>query len=352
MPPASPTRALAIHPGALGDVLLAIPALRALRATGGRRAPPSGAAPSPVAVTLAAQPRIGALLVALGEVDEAVAFDTLGLEALFSAEALATDARVVRRLSAVDRVVCWFGSRDPDFVRRLCAIAPDAVVAPPSSSTMSVWQHLRRSVEVGVPDRAHATSPPPSRRVEAAGHDGAAESALSGAAGDRAPVAVSTALRDQGRQALHAAGWDGVSRVVVVHPGAGGTAKRWPVDGFLDVIAEVDATIVVHEGPADADAARSLLARAGVRSPRVIALVDPSLPLLAGVLAEAAAYLGNDSGVSHLAAAVGTPSVVLFTPPALPWVPWSPSARCLTVNTAALAAADRDAVRAALVALT
>ncbi|RPH76792.1 MAG: glycosyltransferase family 9 protein, partial [Candidatus Rokuibacteriota bacterium] len=53
---------LAVHPGALGDVLLAVPALRALRATAGGR------------LVLAAQPRIGALLQALDVVDHAVAF--------------------------------------------------------------------------------------------------------------------------------------------------------------------------------------------------------------------------------------------------------------------------------------
>jgi len=90
---------LAIHPGALGDVLLGIPALRALRDAGGR-------------LTLAAQPRIAALLVALGEADEARNFESLRLDALFAG---AGDAR----LPAVERVVCWFGARDPDFVRRL-----------------------------------------------------------------------------------------------------------------------------------------------------------------------------------------------------------------------------------------
>jgi ADP-heptose:LPS heptosyltransferase len=160
-------------------------------------------------------------------------------------------------------------------------------------------------------------------------------------------VVVSSALREQGSRALRDAGWDGAARVVVVHPGAGGIAKRWPVDGFIDVIADLDAAVVVHEGPADAEAAHALLARA---SGRLLRLVDPPLPVLAGVLGAAAAYVGNDSGISHLAAAVGTPSVVLFTRAALPWTPWSPTARCLTVNTAAVVAAERDAVRGALAA--
>ena len=44
----------------------------------------------------------------------------------------------------------------------------------------------------------------------------------------------------------------------------------------------------------------------------MLTLVSPPLPVLAGVLSMAQAYLGGDSGVSHLAAAVGAPAVILF----------------------------------------
>ena len=77
-------------------------------------------------------------------------------------------------------------------------------------------------------------------------------------------------------------------------------------------------------------------------------LDEPSLPRLAGVLACASAYLGNDSGVSHLAAALGTPSVVLFTRDKLAWQPWEPRARPLVVSTASLERADLDRVLATL----
>ena len=73
-------------------MLLAVPALRALRAAG--------------PVTLAAQPRIAALLHALGVVDAHVAFDDLGLDALFSDDTARTP-----RLPVTERVVSWFGAR-------------------------------------------------------------------------------------------------------------------------------------------------------------------------------------------------------------------------------------------------
>ena len=61
--------------------------------------------------------------------------------------------------------------------------------------------------------------------------------------------------------------------------------------------------------------------------------MEPSLTELAGALVIARAYIGSDSGVSHLAACVGTPSVILYPPETLRrWAPWSPSALPLGVG--------------------
>ena len=91
------------------------------------------------------------------------------------------------------------------------------------------------------------------------------------------------------------------------------------------VAARGPLTVVVHQGPADRAAVEALLARLDRPVER---LVEPELPALAAALASARAYLGGDSGISHLAAAVGAPSVILFPPAHLPrWTPWSPAAR-------------------------
>src|SRR5215470_383045 len=83
---------LVVHPGALGDVLLAVPALRALQSC--HHGEP---------VVLAAQPHIGALLGALGAVDLARPFDSLGLEPLFVDDG--APARVAAITDAA-RVIC------------------------------------------------------------------------------------------------------------------------------------------------------------------------------------------------------------------------------------------------------
>ena len=311
--------ALVLHPGALGDVLLAVPALRALRAEGDL-------------VTIAAQPRIGALLVALGVVDQAIAFDTLGIEALFTDTSLPRDAPLARHLSTATRVVCWFGARDAQFTRRLSSLAPRAAIAPPSTPPTLVWRHLLSTAAATMPT-AHDQDSPTDTLV--------------------APIAVTRSVAAAGREALVAAGWDGHSHLLIVHPGAGGTSKRWPAEGFAEITASLEATVAVHEGPADAEAVSAFMASADrvfakKSSSAPILLMNPALPTLAGALSLATAYLGNDSGVSHLAAAVGTRSVVLFTEPALPWLPWSKTADGVTVTTSHLHPNERAAIAAAL----
>jgi heptosyltransferase-3 len=288
---------LAVHPGALGDVLLAIPALRALRA--GR--------PSPL--MLAAQPRIGGLLEALAVVDRAVAFDALGLDALF-----VEDPARLPRLPTVGRLICWFGARDPVFTRRLGALAPGAVVALSAAPDRLVWEHLLATTGAGTGDWC-------------------------------APVVVSDATRAEGARALVDAGCEGPRPWLFVHPGAGSAAKRWPADAFARAVTTIAArarlNVVVHVGPADREAGAALRRHLGAG---VAWLVEPALPALAGALAEATLYLGNDSGVSHLAAAVGVPSLVLFDARHLAWRPWWVGARVRTVTPGQTRAEEIEAV--------
>lgn len=301
---------LVIHPGALGDVLLAIPALRALRS----------AFPDD-ALSLAAQPQIGELLMALGVVDRQVPFDSLGLDALFVDGPLPTRARALSRAA---RVISWFGARDATFVCRLSTVVPDALIAPPApTGDIPTWEHLVQTVAKHTVDASWL-----------------------------APVAVPKRLVEESRRWLDAAGWDGTTRLVMVHPGAGGVAKRWPVQGFARALEDLTQRaclgVIIHEGPADAEAAAALRARFQTPAMR---LVQPPLPLLTGILSHVAVYLGNDSGISHLAATVGAPSAVLFTMATLAWRPWAPAGRLIVVTTTEVEETDVSRVLAQVRAL-
>ena len=101
------------------------------------------------------------------------------------------------------------------------------------------------------------------------------------------------------------------SKTVLIHPGAGSPRKRWPLSGFRDVAVQLEALRLSPEfviGPAEQDLIPEL-AHCDATVHRPVG----SLDLLAR-LRSAAAYIGNDSGVSHLAAWAGLPSIVIFGP--------------------------------------
>ncbi|MCB9457463.1 MAG: WecB/TagA/CpsF family glycosyltransferase [Anaerolineaceae bacterium] len=116
---------------------------------------------------------------------------------------------------------------------------------------------------------------------------------------------------------------------IVIHAGSGGysTARRWPPESFAAVgdalHAAYHAQIILVGGAGDDSAA--------VKAAMLSQALDltgqtPSLPELAGVIQSADLFIGGDSGVSHLAAAAGTPVVAVFGPsnPAA-WSPWNPA---------------------------
>jgi ADP-heptose:LPS heptosyltransferase len=170
----------------------------------------------------------------------------------------------------------------------------------------------------------------------------------------RQPISAGPSLVAEGRVALQKLGWDGSGRLLVAHPGAGGRAKVWATEGFAAVLARLGQLVpslgvVVHRGPADSEAVAALSA---VLPRQVMVLADPDLTVLAGVLSVATAYVGNDSGISHLAATLGVPSAVLFTAERVAWRPWAEHVEPQVVSMPALREADvQCAVDSLLVAL-
>lgn len=100
----------------------------------------------------------------------------------------------------------------------------------------------------------------------------------------------------------------------VVHPGAHLPDRRWPSERFAAVgraLARKRVTPVVTGGPAELKLAQDTAARIG---PTVVCLAGRlSLGGMAALMADARAVLTNDTGMSHVAAAVAAPSVVIFT---------------------------------------
>jgi len=103
---------------------------------------------------------------------------------------------------------------------------------------------------------------------------------------------------------------------VLVHPGASGPERCWPVDRYAAVAAAVRAAghpVLVTGSAAEVRLARAVAAAADLPEDAVVA-GRTDLAALAGMVAHARLVVCGDTGVAHLATAYGTPSVVLFGP--------------------------------------
>ena len=113
-------------------------------------------------------------------------------------------------------------------------------------------------------------------------------------------------------------------RIAVLHPGSGSAKKNWPAEKFAALgrwlVDELALRLVVVRGEADAAPVSQLTT---ALAPRPVELATGlKLVELAAVLERSTVFAGNDSGITHLAAAVGTPTVALFGPASIPiWEP-------------------------------
>jgi len=265
-------RLLGIHSGALGDVVLFAQLLAALRRPG-------------ATVALAAGAEKAALLAALGVVDEPLDFHGLPIHEVFLDSADASRLSLAERWPRCDRLVSCFATGNALTERALAAACgagrADFLPVRPAEGDrrhlLEVWAD-----RLGLPP-----VPPPCWLVP-------------------------PAMAEGGRRALASAGHASPDRFVAIHPGSGSPGKCWPVECFVALAERLDLPTVVVLGPVEGErmppAAVGTLRRAG---PVVVA---PSLADLAGICAAATAFVGNDSGPAHLAAAVGTPTLALFGP--------------------------------------
>ncbi len=123
--------------------------------------------------------------------------------------------------------------------------------------------------------------------------------------------------------ALVAAEGIGAAPIVGLAPGAAyGHAKRWPPKYVADVIATLAAqhgiACVLFGASGDVGAGREIESALGSRAlgpGRLVNLIGRTdLRRLVGMLARCRAFVTNDSGSMHLAAALGTPTVAMFGP--------------------------------------
>ncbi|MFH1888152.1 MAG: glycosyltransferase family 9 protein [Pseudomonadota bacterium] len=208
------------------------------------------------------------------------------------------DRRALEVLSSLDGAVLFSGSRElgesfsrfgPPFIR--------ASPRPPVNLRVHVAEHLRRELSESLFGKASEAIP----------------SWKSLSAGTPSPLFPSR---------------------IVLHPGAGSPRKRWHLDRFLDLFQLLQSrgqSPVFVLGPAETCLWEKLTA-AGVD--RDCLVLPSDVGGLARLLREAGGFVGNDSGVAHLAGFLGVPTVTVFGPSdPVRWSPLGPRSVALRAPT-------------------
>lgn len=152
-------------------------------------------------------------------------------------------------------------------------------------------------------------------------------------------IRATKADRDRGKELLKEIGLDFSKKLTVIQPGSGGLNKCWHLDNFLGVARDlvskgVEAIFLL--GPAELD--RFSNARIKDISSVARCLTDLSVAQVLGILSCADGFVGNDSGITHLAAGMGIRTLAVFGPtnPAV-YRPLGPAVTVFANSTAAFA---------------
>jgi ADP-heptose:LPS heptosyltransferase len=120
-----------------------------------------------------------------------------------------------------------------------------------------------------------------------------------------------------------ARGMRGSARFLGFHPGAGKVPNRWPAEKFAELIDRLSdatgCTAFITSGPMDEEVLADTLRQVKCQ---VQVIVNQPIRRVASIIKQADLYVTNDTGVMHIAAAVGTPTLALFGPTdPLQWAP-------------------------------
>ena len=127
------------------------------------------------------------------------------------------------------------------------------------------------------------------------------------------PLQLSKEALNFSRDYLARSGLKENERILAIHPGSGNPAKNWSPSHFAGIAdwAARRARVLLISGPAQ-DGVREV--KENLRKAAPLIAENLSLLQLAAILRRCTAYLGNDSGITHLASSLGLPTIALFGP--------------------------------------
>jgi len=286
-------RALIIQPGAIGDCILTLPLAAFVKNSLGLGG-----------IDILGHTEYVGLLPGRSCIDGVRSMDAMDLHRLF---AKASDFELKDRDALISAfsdyawIVTFMGGPESNFEQNLiftanCSHSAEVMtlaMKPPECGCEHVADfYIRQFVERSGSLRQSQRAETDERLIKAAGAD------------------VPT-----GMKLLKEAGLDAGRKLAVIQPGSGGKEKCWYVGNFLAVAAGLASRgfeVVFLLGPAE----RERLGDATISRTNNVApcITDLSLTEVVGLLSCADAFVGNDSGIGHLAGAMGIKTAVVFGP--------------------------------------
>jgi len=258
-------RILIIRPGAIGDTLLTLPVIQALRQHHANSH-----------ITFIGNAAVLPLMLASGIVDAVSDYQSLQWSELFSTRGIQhPDTRAM--ISQANLVICWL--RDPDGIveRNLHNAGAGRVIVAPgrpaAEDRTHIVQYLAQTIGVQVNHVDFVLKLP---------------------------------------QPMH---HPDQKYSLAIHPGSGGAQKCWPPSRFVSLIQHFlgkGQHVLLLSGPADRERMQTILDALSEGVEYLEIMQDAPLLDVAYALLKCGCYLGNDSGITHLAAMLGLPTLALF----------------------------------------
>ena len=277
---------LVIHQGALGDFILALPALMTLRKSFPQAKP-----------VIMGYPGILELVEKRFYAEEIVSVDQRGVASFFVPGG-DLDPGLSQYFGTFDLIVVFGKEAEGSILSNLRRVCQGQIIHlnsfPPLNERIHLTDHLLREL----------------RRNHIAGEE------------QDPQLFLSHSDQVWGRSYCKKKGLteDEKAKAIVLHPGSGSRRKVWPVERFIDLVhyfqGHASSRLLIVLGPAEAgeiqEAFENMQWERGATAP--VLIKGLSLIGLASVIEGCRVFIGNDSGITHMAAAVSAPTVAIFGP--------------------------------------
>jgi heptosyltransferase III len=281
-----PGQILVIRGGAVGDFILTLPALTALR----KQFPG-------VRIEVLGYPAMAELARAAGVVDGVRSIEARALAGFFARKGQ-LDHDLQAYFARFSVIVSYLYDPDGIFQENLSNSSSAQFIAGPHRPDEKASIHATE-VFLRPLERLTIFDADPVPRLDLASFGEASEPACSS-------ISEAPFLPDARMQPA--------SACLALHPGSGSERKNWPERKWAELLRELAAQTRIRFLLVGGEAEEGKLERLSRELPPERVSVARNLPLvqLAGLLSRAGVFVGHDSGISHLAAAVGLPVVALW----------------------------------------